>query len=344
MLSDINRQVAETDAADDPSEATNIYGAITNKNVKRRTGRRPAVATSATVMVSNPKLSVTAQTRVKEDKVLPNPSPSCKVDVDTVDGTTTSQSSAARDFFAKGPTGKKEAAERKAPAKAPTLKRQSSSSIFASFAKAKPQLPREGTDSSAIASGPDSVEPSGAEDKPMRDVSDDDGEEYVAPEPKKPIDADRKSRKDREAALKAMMEDDDDKLPDEPVKVSSIKTEEPEDVLVEKATVKDEPVAALVGSSGRRRGKRKVMMKKTVKDEEGYLGMFPSYCSSVRIKLTFLVTREEATWESFSEDEPVVPKAKAKTTSANASAGAGRPKKPIGKAGQGSIMSFFGKK
>lgn len=68
---------------------------------------------------------------------------------------------------------------------------------------------------------------------------------------------------------------------------------------------------------GRRRGKRQVMKKKTVKDDEGYL-----------------VTVEEPAWESFSEDEAPPPKKKPAV-----SAPKGKPK-----AGQGSIMSFFGKK
>jgi DNA polymerase delta subunit 3 len=52
------------------------------------------------------------------------------------------------------------------------------------------------------------------------------------------------------------------------------------------------------------------------------------------------VTREEAAWESFSEDEPA-PK-KAKPTPAPAAKGAA--KKGAAKPGQGNIMSFFGKK
>lgn len=72
---------------------------------------------------------------------------------------------------------------------------------------------------------------------------------------------------------------------------------------------------------GRRRGRRRVMKKRTVKDEEGYL-----------------VTKEEAAWESFSEDEPV-----AKKPVTLKSAGLAK-KTAAGKKGQGSIMSFFGKK
>lgn len=51
------------------------------------------------------------------------------------------------------------------------------------------------------------------------------------------------------------------------------------------------------------------------------------------------MTREEPAWESFSEDEPP-PASSAKTPASSV----GKVKKAGGKAGQGSIMSFFGKK
>ena len=35
------------------------------------------------------------------------------------------------------------------------------------------------------------------------------------------------------------------------------------------------PQPAVTVSGGRRRGRRKVMKKKTIKDEEGYLGLYP---------------------------------------------------------------------
>lgn len=58
-------------------------------------------------------------------------------------------------------------------------------------------------------------------------------------------------------------------------------------------------------------------------------------CSqTTRLILIGTVTREEATWESFSEDEPV-PK---KKPAVNVAKGKGA------KPGQGNIMSFFGKK
>jgi len=55
--------------------------------------------------------------------------------------------------------------------------------------------------------------------------------------------------------------------------------------------------------------------------------------------MTFVVTKEEPVWESFSEDEPASkkPKIMAPVTAAKA-------KKGGEKKGQGNIMNFFGKK
>jgi DNA polymerase delta subunit 3 len=52
-----------------------------------------------------------------------------------------------------------------------------------------------------------------------------------------------------------------------------------------------------------------------------------------------LVTKEEAVWESFSEDEPDRKKLKMAPSKPASSAKA----KPAGKKGQGSIASFFKK-
>jgi len=54
------------------------------------------------------------------------------------------------------------------------------------------------------------------------------------------------------------------------------------------------------------------------------------------------VTKEEAAWESFSEDEPAPVAKKAKTAAAPPAAAKAAPKK--GGKGQGNIMSFFAKK
>ncbi|KAJ5811512.1 hypothetical protein N7474_007813 [Penicillium riverlandense] len=162
------------------------------------------------------------------------------------------------------------------------------SDLFSSFAKAKPK-------------------PKKAEDE---ELFPDQGDRKTEP-------ANRESRKEREEKLKQMMENDDaddEEMPDadeeEPPREPTPPVEQPPKPaeLKEEATVQ----------GGRRRGKRQVIKKRTVKDEEGYL-----------------VTREEATWESFSEDEPA-PKKKPAVQVGKGKAGKGQ--------GQGNIMSFFGKK
>jgi DNA polymerase delta subunit 3 len=114
------------------------------------------------------------------------------------------------------------------------------------------------------------------EDSPMRDVDDEDEEEtYVPPvQPSKEIvDRDRKARKEREDKLRQMMEEDDE---DEVEAVEEPKVEEAE----KEKSVEPEKEKSVV-SGGRRRGRRRVMKKKTVKDAEGYLGMVPFLSSSI---------------------------------------------------------------
>ena len=142
----------------------------------------------------------------------------------------------------------------------PTLKRESSS-IFKAFAKSKPKEKQVA-----------------AEDEPMNDValSDDDQDEeetYVPPKPKDEDvgDGDRKTRKEREEALRKMMEEDDEE--EEPSAAATpdvIEEDEIEEPVKEKSV---EPKPTVTVSGGRRRGRRRVMKKRTMKDEEGYLGM-----------------------------------------------------------------------
>ena len=82
------------------------------------------------------------------------------------------------------------------------------------------------------------------------------------------------------------------------------------------------------------------MKKKTVKDEEGYLGSRYLLCFRLAFANVRTVTKEEPAWESFSEDEPAPKKPKVST----ATLAAAKVKKTGGgKPGQGSIMSFFKK-
>jgi DNA polymerase delta subunit 3 len=319
VLSDVTRQIQELCATEDPLEFAPKYGTIINKNVKRRTGKRPVPAPAA----------ATIPAKAQPAKEAPKPSvTSIKQEAKPL------QSSTAKDFFGKGkektkPTPAAATASnpssKESTPNPPALKRDNSS-IFKAFAKGKPKLERQGTDSSAA-----------AEDSPMKDVSDDEEETYVPPpQPASTeiVDSDRKSRKEREAALKKMMEDDDEEEEEEVVsKPVEVKERE------KSVEVKEEEPSAVV-SSGRRRGRRRVMKKKTFRDEEGYLGMSSTCLYSFFYYWHKAVTKDEPVWESFSEDEPVAPlkpKVQSSTTASKA-------KKPAAKAGQGNIMSFFGKK
>jgi DNA polymerase delta subunit 3 len=159
--------------------------------------------------------------------------------------------------------------EKKTASANPQLKRDSSN-IFKSFAKTKPPLKREGTDSSAGASGLDSAPPSGPEDEVMKDTSEGEEDDYIPP-PQATLkglgDADRQSRKEREAALKKMMEDDEDENDESDVIPENQHIESFKDTPASQSTEE-----AVQVSGGRRRGRRRVMKKKTIKDEEGYLG------------------------------------------------------------------------
>ncbi|OBT61679.1 hypothetical protein VE03_08409 [Pseudogymnoascus sp. 23342-1-I1] len=311
--SDANREIIENYRDQDPLEAASTYGTVINKTVRRRAGHR--VATSAAV-ASPPALKATTSTLKGEPKAEPKsvisepkPDPAAS---------STSSTKASKGFFGKTvPKGDAPAPKDiPAPRNTTIADRKGSGGIFASFAKTKqPAVKHEAVDVS--------------EDSPMKDASDDEEETYVPPpsKPKKDVQEDRESRKAREAALKQMMEEEEEE--EEEPSLPTVPQDAPEkedtetmtpDVL---PTASQEPQEHMEVSGGRRRGRRRVMKKITTKDEEGYL-----------------VTKEEPSWESFSEDEPVT---KAKVSIPSSSSGP-KTKKPVGKPGQGNIMAFFAKK
>jgi DNA polymerase delta subunit 3 len=234
--------------------------------------------------------------------------------------------------------------------KQPTLKRDTSD-IFKSFAKARPKPKDEKKDADASTNG-DSPAQSGPEDVKMTDA-DEEGESedealFLDTNTRKPAkkrtseEGDlKKDKEERAAKLRKMMDSDDEReqIPattnvkkedaddkeaeDADVAWSESDSEKPKALKQDKTYVKEE-LEAVSTEPTRRRGRRKVMKKRTMKDEEGYL-----------------VTKEEAVWESFSEDEPASqPKPKGQPKS---SSGTGKASgKAAGKGGN--IMSFFGKK
>ncbi|KAK3991368.1 DNA polymerase subunit Cdc27 [Cladorrhinum sp. PSN332] len=204
----------------------------------------------------------------------------------------------------------------------PALKRNASSGIMAAFSKAAAKPKKEVK--------PEPAKPK-EEDEPMQALSDDgedDEEEVFKSKPRST--AGSKTKKQREEELRRMMEDDDDDEEEEEEKSEKAESPEPEPEPMEEdpvapAPVKEEKSEVVESTSnGRRRGKRKVMRKKQVMDEQGYL-----------------VTIQEAGWESFSEEE--APRLVTKPKVA-APAPAAKGKKGGAAKGQGNIMSFFSKK
>ncbi|OQO09430.1 hypothetical protein B0A48_04828 [Cryoendolithus antarcticus] len=303
VLSDCNRRIVSLYAAEDPLVAWKQYGTIQDPNVKRRTqGQRPpppvapplaksAVSTKPTATAGKPvalerQASRASDASISSAKATPEPN-------DTAN------------------------AKKSAASKPPATKRQSSD-IFKSFAKGGSKAKKETPDTSAAPSP--ALVP--VADQPMGGMSDDDGDDAVEDAEVEVRAGTGKLRKDRQAELEAMMDAEDDPMDDTAESGIDSQTEP---VTKAQAEATEEPAETMVVENGRRRGRRRVMKKKTVKDEEGYL-----------------VTKEEAVWESFSEDEPA-PK-KAKMASAPAVAKGGAAAKKASKPGQGNIMSFFGKK
>ncbi|MCJ1296640.1 hypothetical protein MMC34_008206 [Xylographa carneopallida] len=313
VLSDVKRDITVKYALEDPLLVGPQYGTIGNPRVKRRTGPRPSFVAATTTVASEPEVGA---------RPVSQPMPAAS-----------SENTQIIQVQTKAETkheGLKDA-NRKPSSKKPALKREQSD-IFKSFSKPKRRMTQEETESSIDANSTPAtpkLEPSKSpQDEIMVDVSEDEQEEDIkallndAPKDDR---SQRRSRLDRAEALRKMMDDEDEPMeiaaePSAPTADYSQPFDSPQ-----QPEAVTEPLVVVL--SGRRRGRRKVMKKKTMKDEEGYL-----------------VTKEEATWESFSENEtPPTLQAKIPASSGLSSA-TGKAKKMGGKSGQGNIMSFFGKK
>ncbi|KAF2993911.1 hypothetical protein E8E14_001277 [Neopestalotiopsis sp. 37M] len=206
----------------------------------------------------------------------------------------------------------------KKAAAAPALKRQGSSGgIGQMFAKAaaKPKKPASRTTSNT----PPVV------DTPSPALSDDGEDDSEMPDVK-PDPVAAQARKSRQNELRKMMEESDEEIDSKP-ETPAEEPEEQEDTPVEPEPKADEGPSEVISSTGngRKRGKRRITKKVTKMDDQGYL-----------------ITSQELAWESFSEDE-AAPPVKAKVEKGEKPAPAAKGKKG-GARGQGSIMSFFGKK
>ncbi|KAF2829352.1 hypothetical protein CC86DRAFT_444450 [Ophiobolus disseminans] len=306
ILATCNYEVATGYADEDPMERWKTYGSIHNPHIKRRTrkfGPPPAASTSkaAAKPATKPaaKPSAATQSKAKETAA---PARRGSASEDNASGRSTPRSSAGTSTL------------KRADSKSGAKKSQTAGDLFKSFAKSKPKA--KDADRSQEST------PAPVEDEPMQGMSEDEGD--VEDEPDVKVDEEKKeaarqARDARQEKLRKMMEDDDEDMPDAPTDGES----QPEPTPAASADISEPAETETVTvENGRRRGRRRVMKKKKVKDEDGYL-----------------VTKEEAVWESFSEDEPQPKRLKPAPTKAASSAKG----KPAGKKGQGSIASFFKK-
>ncbi|KAL1869916.1 CDC27 protein [Diaporthe australafricana] len=289
LLADVSKPINDAVAEDGSANPPHSFGPVRNPYVRRRERQgaspRPTAAIPKASDAKPPASKQAPATQVKEEAAPEQKAPS-KESTPVLSGSK----------------------------KPPAVKRGASGGIMQSFAKAASK-PKK-------ASTPQPAKAIAADDSPMQELSDD-GEDDTVAEPSKEDDTAINTRKARQEELKRMMEEDsEDEEPDN----EDTPMEEPEEFTAPEPEQDEKPEPAEVVSSasnGRRRGKRRVMKKKTVMDDQGYL-----------------VTVQESGWESFSEDEPAPPAAKKKT---EASSQPAKPKKPAAK-GQGNIMSFFSKK
>ncbi|KAF2494218.1 hypothetical protein BU16DRAFT_551037 [Lophium mytilinum] len=195
-----------------------------------------------------------------------------------------------------------------------------------------------------------SKKPALVEDEPMLSASEDEYEEdfvseapesQEAKEKREKRDAEKKAKQEKldhifddvkdgkssyyqlqHVADRATIEEEEDVIMDD---ASELDDESSNDAPIDKkeaptpATPEPEPHPTVAGS--RKRGRRQVKKRKTVKDDEGYL-----------------VTKEVMEWESYSEDEPQPKKPKAPAIQASTAKG----KKGAPQGGR-SIASFFTK-
>ncbi|TLD24169.1 hypothetical protein PspLS_06770 [Pyricularia sp. CBS 133598] len=313
LLSDAAQQVLQIASADDPLELNRKLGNISNSQVRRRDRKGLAVPPPVAVK-SEPKTSQPVKTEPAKSQ-----GPFGKSNVPAKDESKSQATSSAKSSQAAS-AASTQSDSKKPPA---SMKRGGSGGLMQAFAKAKPKKKVE-------------VAAPSQTDTAMSDDGEDDSEAVPAPKNSEPADgaAGRKTRKEREEELKRMMEEDDDDVEEEKEREDTPMEEpeeEPEEAPAPEAPKEPEEPAEVVSAStgdGRRRGRKRVMRKKQVMDDQGYL-----------------VTIQEAAWESFSEDDtPSSSANKAKPVVAVPSTASAVKGKKAGAKGQGNIMSFFSKK
>ncbi|GJN70615.1 DNA polymerase subunit Cdc27 [Purpureocillium lilacinum] len=312
LLTDTAKSISEYPREKDPATAAKKFGIILNPTLRKRDrGGRPV--TSA-LTAQKPAKAEPVQKPAPTNSSTPKPAPAPPAKL----------KSEPSDTASKIPTPSSSSSK----SAGPTSKRGGPGGIMQSFAKAaskppsKPKPAPEKEDDAAMALSDDGEA--------------DDADMPTAKETSADATTTRRTRKEREDELRRMMEEDEDEEKDENSEQSDEEMHdavepEPEAVAEPQAEEKseDKEPAEVVSSTGdgRRRGKRRIMKKKRILDDQGYM-----------------VTIQEPGWESFSEDEVAQPPAKKVTPTLTPSSSNPKAKKPTGKSGQGNIMSFFSKK
>lgn len=137
VLSEVVQDIAAFTAKEDPLEYGKKYGVIQNPNVKRRTRKGlPPVPSSTAVPKENAKPAKATETKAQPKHAEDTSRPSSRGDEKA-----TSQGSKAQT--------QTQDHSKTSTSRPPALKRDTSD-IFKSFAKAKPKLKKEDTDTSAV--------------------------------------------------------------------------------------------------------------------------------------------------------------------------------------------------
>ncbi|KAI9893156.1 MAG: hypothetical protein M1814_000704 [Vezdaea aestivalis] len=304
VLTECNRRVTEQSAdLDDPL----LKGSIRSSNVNRRETSRQVIP-----QVSKPQPKAST---VKKDQSTGTPKSNAP-NSETVD---------SKPSTTKKPVVKKGGAD-----------------FFRSFPKVTPDARRDSLKA---------VVPKD-KDAPKYDSSSgaEDDEDPIIPASSKQ--ASRKDRSQVHENLRKMMAQEDEPMEDTP-ESDDAEADEPEDEPMDdepppsaQVVVKEEEPPRVEVSGGRRRGKRKVMKNKTYKDEAGFIGLkLPVHFVCLALSVAFwtdgtwrIVTKEEAVWESFSEDDvkPAAPTRPRPVSQQSSKAKAGTGKKDI--------ASFFKRK
>jgi DNA polymerase delta subunit 3 len=258
LLADLSRSVANIATKADPLESAQKYGSILNSDVRHRDPTGKVSSSTAPNTIKLVKKETPAAQQIKQE-----PTPSAKA------SQAAKIKTEATEVAPKDPTPASSAGKAAPP---PSLKRGGSGNIMQSFAKAASKPPK-----------PKSV-PKKKEEDAMALSDDGEADDSDLPPARKANEEApeslRKSKKEREAELRRMMDDEDGEESREgsDAEKGEEQDEEMEDVPepeIESDKKEEEKAPAVVvatSSDGRRRGKRRVTQKKRILDDQGYMG------------------------------------------------------------------------